>query len=70
MKKKTKSRLATFFAFMSILFAIFAVGSIEDCGGACAGNDNWLLFSIMAVCMIVSGVLCIYFQSGVENENF
>tara|TARA_Y100001937_G_C7070960_1_gene308347 strand:+ start:893 stop:1105 length:213 start_codon:yes stop_codon:yes gene_type:complete len=70
MKKKTKSNLATFFAVMVILFAIGAVGSIEDCGGACAGNDNWFLFTIMSVSMIVSGVLSIYFQSEVENENF
>ena len=70
MKKKTKSNLATFFAVMVILFAIGAVGSIEDCGGACAGNDNGFLFIIMSVSMIVSGVLSIYFQSEVENENF
>ena len=70
MKRKTKSNLATFFAVMVILFAIGAGGAIEDCGGACAGNDNWFLFIIMSVSMIVSGVLSIYFQSEVENENF
>ena len=70
MKKKTKSNLATFFAVMVILFAIGAVGSIEDCGGSCGGNYNWFLFIIMSVSMIVSGVLSIYFQSEVENENF
>ena len=37
----------TFFSFTTILAAIMAVGSIEDCGGACAGQENWLMFTIM-----------------------
>ena len=34
----------TFFSITTILAAIMAVGSIEDCGGHCLGNDNWTMF--------------------------
>ena len=43
----------TFFSFTTILAAILAVGSIEDCGGACAGQENWLMFTIMVAIMLV-----------------
>jgi len=36
--------MTTFFGILTILSAIFAVGSIEDCGGACIGNENWTAF--------------------------
>ena len=47
----------TLFSFTAILAAILAVGSIEDCGGACAGQENWLMFTIMVAIMIISGIL-------------
>ena len=31
-------------AFISVFLA---AASIEDCGGACAGNDNWTLFWLL-----------------------
>ena len=49
----------TFFSFTTILAAIMAVGSIEDCGGHCAGQENWLMFTIMVAIMIISGILSI-----------
>ena len=49
----------TFFSITTILAAILAVGSIEDCGGHCLGNDNWTMFFIMLGIMIISFVLTI-----------
>ena len=47
----------TFFSITTILAAIFAVGSIEDCGGHCLGNENWTMFFIMLAIMLVSGIM-------------
>ena len=49
----------TFFSFTTILAAILAVGSIEDCGGHCLGNENWTMFFIMLGIMIISFALTI-----------
>ena len=49
----------TFFSITTILAAIMAVGSIEDCGGHCLGNDNWTMFFIMLGIMIISFALTI-----------
>ena len=49
----------TFFSITTILAAIFAVGSIEDCGGHCLGNENWTMFFIMLGIMMISFVLTI-----------
>ena len=49
----------TFFSITTILAAIFAVGSIEDCGGHCLGNENWTMFFIMLAIMLVSGIMTI-----------
>ena len=49
----------TFFSITTILAAILAVGSIEDCGGHCLGNENWTMFFIMLGIMIISFVLTI-----------
>ena len=49
----------TLFSFTTILAAILAVGAIEDCGGACAGQENWLMFTIMVAIMLVSGIMTI-----------
>jgi len=46
--------MTTFFGILTILSAIFAVGSIEDCGGACIGNENWTAFFICLTIMIIS----------------
>jgi len=46
--------MTTFFSILTILSAIFAVGSIEDCGGACIGNENWTAFFICLTIMIIS----------------
>tara|TARA_R100000027_G_C2182288_1_gene74309 strand:+ start:46 stop:237 length:192 start_codon:yes stop_codon:yes gene_type:complete len=54
----------TFFSFTTILAAILAVGSIEDCGGACAGQENWLMFTIMVAIMIGSGIMALYTMKG------
>jgi|TARA_A100001037_G_scaffold199657_1_gene178591 hypothetical protein len=49
----------TFFSITTILAAIFAVGSIEDCGGHCLGNENWTMFFICLTIMIISGIMTI-----------
>ena len=49
----------TFFSFTTILAAIMAVGAIEDCGGHCAGQENWTMFAIMVAIMLVSGIMTI-----------
>ena len=49
----------TFFSFTTILAAIMAVDAIEDCGGHCAGQENWLMFTIMVAIMLVSGIMTI-----------
>ena len=49
----------TFFSITTILAAILAVGSIEDCGGHCLGNENWTMFFIMLGIMIISFALTI-----------
>ena len=55
--------LTTFFGFITILAPIMAVSAIEDCGGACLGNDNWLMFFTMMIVMIVSGIITIKLQN-------
>ncbi len=54
----------TFFSITTILSAIMAVGSIEDCGGHCMGNDNWTMFFICLTIMIISGILTLYTMKG------
>ena len=49
----------TFFSITSILAAILAVGSIENCSGHCMGNDNWTMFFICLTIMIISGIMTI-----------
>ena len=49
----------TFFSFTTILAAILAVGSIEDCGGPCLGQENWTMFFIMLAIMIGSGIMTV-----------
>ena len=51
--------MTTFFGILTILSAIFAVGSIEDCGGACMGNENWTAFFICLTIMTISGILTV-----------
>ncbi len=46
----------TFFSITAILSAILAVGSIEDCGGHCLGQENWTMFFIMVAIMIGSTI--------------
>ena len=45
---------------ITILSGIMAVGYIEDCGGHCLGNENWTMFFVMSVIMLISGVLSVY----------
>ena len=49
----------TFFSITTILAAILAVGSIEDCGGHCLGQENWIMFGIMVAIMLVSVIMTI-----------
>lgn len=49
----------TFFSITSILAAILAVGSIEDCSGHCLGQENWTMFIICLTIMLISGILTI-----------
>jgi len=48
-----------FFGISTILSAIFAVGAIEDCNGACIGNENWTAFFICLTIMIICGIMTI-----------
>lgn len=49
----------TFFSITTILAAILAVGSIEDCSGHCLGQENWTMFIICLTIMLISGILTI-----------
>ena len=51
--------MTNIFGFTTILAAILAVGSIEDCGGACIGNENWTAFFICLTIMTISGILTV-----------
>jgi hypothetical protein len=54
----------TLFSLTTIIAAIMAVGSIEDCGGHCMGNDNWTMFFIMSGIMLISGYLSLITMKG------
>ena len=58
-KHERTTMLNTMFATITIFSAIFAVGAIEDCGGHCAGNENWMAFGICLTIMIVSSIMTI-----------
>ena len=51
--------MTNFFGISTILSAIFAVGAIEDCNGACMGQENWTAFFICLTIMIISLTLTI-----------
>ena len=54
----------TLFSLTTIIAAIMAVGSIEDCGGHCMGNDNWTMFFIMSGIMLISAYLTLITMKG------
>ena len=56
-KTKGQNTMNTFFSITAILSAILAVGSIEDCGGHCLGQENWSLFFICLTICVVSGIM-------------
>ena len=56
---KERNTMNTFFSITTILAAIMAVGSIEDCGGHCLGQENWIMFGIMVAIMLVSVIMTI-----------
>ncbi len=58
-----KNHLAIVFGLITILAPMMAVGAIEDCGGHCLGNENWLMFFTMIGVMIVSGIITIKLQN-------
>ena len=43
----------------TIVSLILAAGSIEDCGGACIGNENWTAFFICLTIALICGILTI-----------
>ena len=49
--------MTSFFGILTILSAVFAVGAIEDCDGACMGNENWTAFFICLTIMIISLIM-------------
>ena len=51
--------MTNFFGITTILAAILAAGSIEDCGGACIGNENWTAFFICLTIMLISGTITV-----------
>tara|TARA_B100000029_G_C17364903_1_gene883903 strand:- start:755 stop:931 length:177 start_codon:yes stop_codon:yes gene_type:complete len=54
----------TLFSLTTVIAAIMAVGSIEDCGGHCLGNDNWTMFFIMSGIMLISAYLTLITMKG------
>jgi|TARA_A200000159_G_C7160919_1_gene271306 hypothetical protein len=61
-KTRGKNTMSTFFAMITILSAVMAVGSIEDCGGHCLGQENWKMFFICLTTMIISGIITLLTQ--------
>jgi hypothetical protein len=57
--EKGQQFMTNFFAITTILAAILAVGSIEDCAGACMGQENWFMFGIMVAIMAISGIMTV-----------
>ena len=43
----------------TIVSLILAAGAIEDCGGACIGNENWTAFFICLTIAMICGILTI-----------
>ena len=64
--EKGQQNMTNFFAITTILAAILAVGTIEDCGGACIGNENWTAFFICLTIMIISGILTVLTMKKVQ----
>ena len=60
MKTKTKNRLTTLFAFLTIILCIGAAGAIDGPTGY--EKDNFLLCGILFLLSIISGILCLFFQ--------
>ena len=60
MTAKTKNRLTTVFAFLTIILCIGAAGAID--GPVGHEKDNWLLCGILFLLSIVTGILSLYFQ--------
>tara|TARA_Y100000004_G_C8910762_1_gene410832 strand:+ start:1078 stop:1251 length:174 start_codon:yes stop_codon:yes gene_type:complete len=54
--------MKTFLLVTAIISMIMAVGAIEDCGGHCMGQENWMLFFIMLSVGLVSGFFGISLQ--------
>ena len=51
--------MTNIFAITGILSLIFAAGAIEDCSGACIGQENWTAFFICLTIGIISVILTI-----------
>ena len=43
----------------TIVSLILAAGAIEDCGGACIGNENWTAFFICLTIALICGILTV-----------
>jgi len=43
----------------TIVSLILAAGAIEDCGGACIGNENWTAFFICLTIAMICGILTV-----------
>jgi len=56
---RKENTMNTFFSITTILAAIIAVGSIEDFGGHCLGQENWIMFGIMVAICLVSVIMTI-----------
>jgi hypothetical protein len=51
--------MTNFLGITTILSLILAAGSIEDCNGACIGNENWTAFFICLTIAMICGILTI-----------
>jgi len=61
-QKKGENTMTTIFSILFLIFAILATGSIEDCSGACMGQENWILFFFSLPMMIICGIMAILNQ--------
>jgi len=43
----------------TIVSLILAAGAIEDCNGACIGNENWTAFFICLTIALICGILTV-----------
>ena len=57
-----KNTISTAIPVVAILSFIFAVGAIDDCGGHCMGQENWIAFWMLLINGLLFGYITIKLQ--------